>query len=254
MTRSPFYVLPLATLLASAACGDDDPVATGATGALTVDFRGTVGTESLALESSTYQAPGVPDGYRVSRLSFFVSEVELISETAAGELGTDVAEIGYVELDPAGRGTLDLGDVPNGEYAGLRFRLGLTGEQDALQPRDYAAGHPLADASEYWVDWGSYIFLKVEGRSDTLADGRARFDQGFVYHVGKAAEFAREIEVRMPFTIGGQARAVGVDLDVETLLGLRGAAPLSLTGVADHQNGAAERIMENAGRAFTRRD
>ena len=247
-----YYFLPFAAALATVACDDDEPLATGATADVTVAFRGTVGQDALALESSTYEAPGVPEGYRLSRVSFFVSEVELITETPGGELGTDVAEIGYVELGPSGEGRLDLAGVPNGEYGGLRFTLGLTEEQDALQPRDYAADHPLADASEYWVDWGSYIFLKVEGRSDTLVDGRARFDQTFVYHVGKAAEFAREIEVRMPFAVGGDAAELLVDLDVETLLGLRGAEPLSLTGASDHQNAAAGRIMANAGRAFTR--
>ena len=253
MTR-PLYLLTVAAVLALASCGEDDPMSTGQTADVTVAFRGTVGQEPLALESSTYQAAGVADGYRYSRVSFFVSEVELISETTAGELGTDVAEIGYVEFGPSGESALDVAGVPRGDYVGLRFNLGLTGEQDALQPQDYAAGHPLADASEYWVDWGSYIFLKLEGRSDTLADGRARFDQRFVYHVGKAAELTRRIEVRMPITVSGETAALGVDVDVATLLGLGGAEPLSLTGVADHSNGAAARIMENAARAFSRRE
>lgn len=244
----------LLAIVSFAACGDDDPVATATTAPLTVSFVGTVGDEPLSLESTTYAAPGVADGYRMSRLSFFVSEVELLSDTPDGELGTEGPDVAYVELGPGGEATLRLDDVAVGEYVGMRFNLGLTPEQDAQRPQDFAAGHPLANASEYWVDWGSYIFLKVEGRADTLADGRARFDQSFVYHVGKAAENTRSLTVRAPITVGDEGAATAVEVDVETLLGLRGNDPLSLTGVADHQNTAAARIMDNAGSAFTRMD
>ena len=246
--------LLLAVLVACAACDDDEVVATGMTSDLTVEFEGVVGDAPLALEAETYDAAGVAEGFRISRLSFFVSDVELLSETADGELGTDVADIGYVDVGLDGTGELSLSGVPNGEYVGLRFNLGLTDEQDALQPADFAVGHPLSEPAEYWVDWGSYIFLKVEGRADTLADGNARFDQGFVYHVGKAAEYTRRLDIRMPISVAGGASATGITVDVETLLGLRSAEPLSLTGAADHRNTAAERIMANAGSAFRRRD
>ena len=255
------YLPPLIAVVACVACGDDDFGDPLSSAAVEVTFQGMVGDEALALESVTYPAPGVAEGFRVSRLSFFLSEVELISETDAGELGTDVAEVAYVELGADGLATLRFEGVPVGQYTGLRFNLGLTEEQDAQTPVDFAPGHPLADPAEYWVDWGSYVFLKVEGRSDTLADGRARFDQGFVYHVGKAAENTRRLEVRAPIYVSGETTGVvgpdgsaAVSVDVEELLGLRGAEPLSIVGAADHQNGAAARLMDNAARAFTRRD
>lgn len=254
MYRVPTLIF-LAVLTTLSACGDDDPIATTESGAVELAFVGTVAGEPLALESATYDAPGVAEGFRMSRLSFFLSEIELITETSDGELGTDVdVDVAYVELGPDGRDVIRLEDVPNGEYVGLRFNLGLTEEQDALQPRDFAADHPLAEPSEYWVDWGSYIFLKIEGRSDTLADGRAMFDQSFVYHIGRAAENTRRLELRMPITVAGTAVRAGVGLDVEELLGLRSNRPLSLVGAADHRNTAAERIMDNAGRAISQLD
>lgn len=247
---------PLLAALACAACGDDDPAATASSAPLTIAFEGTVGTEPLALQLASYEAPGVAGGYQVSRLSFFLSEVELLSEVEGEVLGTDVAEVAYVELGTDGQSSFTADDVPVGAYTGLRFNLGLTAEQDAQQPVDYAPGHPLADPAEYWVDWGSYVFLKIEGRADTLDDGLARFDQGFVYHVGRAAEYTRRLEVRTPITVAadGAGAATALAVDLEELLGLRTADPVSLTGVADHTNDAAERIMDNAQRAFTRRD
>ena len=253
-------LLPLAALIAFSAC-DDDLGERLTAAAVEVEFQGTVGAEALALESATYQAPGVAEGFRMSRLSFFLSEVELISETDAGELGTDVAEVAYVEFGADGRAALRFEGVPVGRYVGLRFNLGLTEEQDGQSPVDFAPGHPLADPAEYWVDWGSYVFLKVEGRSDTLADGRARFDRGFVYHVGRAAENTRRLEVRAPISVSGETAGVvgpdgraAISVDVEELLGLRSAEPLSLVGAADHENSAAAQLMDNAARAFTRGD
>lgn len=248
-----FTIISIAVALTVIACGDDEPLASASTAPVTVSFLGTVGGDALAMETDTYEAPGVAGGYRLSRLSFFLSDVELLTDTPDGELGTDDLrrDVAYVELGADGRGTLQLEGVPKGEYVGMRFNLGLTAEQDALQPKDFAADHPLAETSEYWVDWGSYIFLKVEGRADTLDDGRARFDQGFVYHVGKAAEYTRRLEIRMPMNVGEDGATAAVEVDVEALLGLRGDEPLSLTGVADHGNTAAERIMTNATQAFT---
>ena len=255
------FLLPVAAALSCSACDDDDLGSTLTSAPVALELQGVVGAADLALESVTYEAPGVAEGFRVSRLSYFLSEVELLSGTDAGELGTDVAEVAYVEHDARGRATVALEDVPVGEYVGLRFNLGLTEEQDAQQPVDFAPGHPLADPSEYWVDWGSYVFLKVEGRADTLDDGVARFDQGFVYHVGRAAENTRRLEVRLPISVSGETGGVvgpgaevALTVDLGELLGLRSSAPLSVTGVADHQNDAAAKIMDNAARAFRRRD
>ena len=243
---------PLLALLSCAACNDDEPLATTGTTDVEVTFAGMVGTEPLAIESKTYEAPGVAEGFRLSRVSFFLSGIQLLSDAGQGELVTDVAEVAYLELGSDGKATLQLKDVPQGNYTGIEFNLGLTPAQDALQPKDFAPGTPLANTSEYWVDWGSYVFLKIEGRSDTLADGRARFDQNFVYHVGKAAENTKRITVRTPLEIDGSAANLPLRVDVAQILGLRGNDPVSLVGAADHKNTAATRLMTNATSAFTR--
>ncbi len=243
---------PLLALLSCAACGDDDPLATADTASVELSLAGMVGTEPLALESRTYAAPGVAEGFRLSRVSFYLSDVQLLSAGDQGELATDVAEVLYLELGADGKASLKLDDVPVGEYTGIEFNLGLTSEQDAQQPQDFAPNTPLANFSEYWVDWGSYVFLKIEGRSDTLADGRARFDQNFVYHIGKSAEYTERITVRTPLAVGAAGTRLPLRVDVAQILGLRGQQPLSLLGAADHKNTAATRIMENATGAFSR--
>lgn len=240
----------LATL--AVGCKDDETLPSTESVAVDIAFEGTVGADALALESQTYQASGVAEGFHVSRLSFYLSDIALVSSVDGGELLTDVAEVAYVELSADGTARITLDQVPQGTYTGIRFNLGLTEDQDALQPKDFAPGTPLARASEYWVDWGSYIFLKVEGRADNTADGRARFDKSFVYHVGKAAENTRTLTVRTPVVVTAEGATMPIRVDVAELLGLNSSDPLSLLGAADHNNTAATRIMDNATRAFTR--
>ncbi len=233
-------------------CKDDETPNQLGSAQLEVDFTGMVGTAPLALESVTYAAPGVAEGFRLTRLSFFLSDIQLLTDVGAGELKTDVAEVAYLELGPNGRAALEVADVPVGNYTGIRFNLGLTPEQDALQPKDYAPAMPLAKSSEYWVDWGSYIFLKIEGKVDTLADGKARFDHGFVYHVGKSAEYTQRITVTTPFEVSATGAELPLRVDLSQLLGLEGSDPLSLKRAMDHRNTAARRLMDNAKGAFTR--
>ena len=249
----PHLVLLLVSL-ALAGCGDDDPAGGREQRELRVAFAGSVGAEALELGATSYPARSAIEGFRPTRVSFYLSDVRVLGEARDGARAErPAADVAYVELDHAGEAVLDLAGVPPGEYAGLSFRVGLTGDQDATSPADHSPDHPLGRASEYWVDWGSYIFLKLEGRSDTLADGRARFDAAYTYHVGRSAELAREVTVEAPFAVGEGEAPLELDVDLATLLGLGEADELPLVGVADHRNGAAARIMDNVTRAFTPR-
>lgn len=245
-----FSVAVAGCFLAAAGCEDDEGPGVRTSDTLTIDFEGRVGSEPLALGEVTYAATGAAEGFRPTRVSFFLSGVELLDD---GGVATPVAEVAYVELDPAGSARLSLADVPTGTYSGLRFRVGLTEAQDASVPADYASSHPLGRASEYWIDWGSYIFLKLEGRSDTLADGRERFDAAYTYHVGRSAELARAVEFDLPIDHDGDGGQVDLTIDLGALLGLGSADELSVVGVADHRNGAAARIMDNVDAAFSPR-
>lgn len=244
------FLFASGVVIASASCGDDDPAEPAGEAPLTIAFEGRVADESLRLGSVTYAAATAPEGFRPTRVSFYLSGVELL--TASGE-AVPVAEVAYVEFDPAGAAQLTFDGVPVGSYEELRFRVGLSEAQDATTPADYATDHPLGRASEYWVDWGSYIFLKLEGRSDTLADGRERFDAAYTYHVGRSAELARTVTLPISIEVGPGAEEQSIGLDLAALLGLGEVDELPVVGVADHRNGAAERIMDNVEGAFTPR-
>ena len=251
MRPTASLLLPLLSL-ACVGCGDDDPAGADGGEELRIAFVGSVGEEGLALGATAYEAASAAEGFRPTRVSFYLSDVRVVGgERDGSRPEAPVAEVAYVEFGPGGDAELVVDGVAPGEYAGLRFTVGLTEDQDATSPADYPPDHPLGRGSEYWVDWGSYIFLKLEGRSDTLADGRERFDAAYTYHVGRSAELAREVEVETAFVVGEGGAPLELDVDLATLLGLGEADELPLVGVADHRNGAAARIMDNVSRAFT---
>ena len=235
-----------AVLLSAASCEEDDVV--DLTAPLELRIVGELEGSSLALESKTYAAPSAAEGFRLSRLSFFVSDIRLVNRDGGT---TDLSEVEYLELGPSGLASFTVPEVPRGEYVGLQFRLGLTAAQDSMQPKDFPAGSPLAMSAEYWVDWGSYVFMKIEGSTDTLADGRARFEQPFLFHIGQAATYGRELSFDQPITIGGATDGVvNIGLDVDELLGLNSTEPLPVDGTIDHRSQFAADIMDNAMLAF----
>ena len=248
---------PLSLLIALAlsvclfACDDDDPVGNGTTADLQVDFAGSVLGEPAALESETFPASSVAEGFRLTRASFYLSDLRLVEDAGGQRLETPLSEVEYILLGPDGEASATFGQVPYGNYSALRFNLGLTAEQDASVPEDYASGTPLSRAEEYWRDWGSYIFLKIEGKSDTLADGNPRYDAAFVYHVGKSAELAREVELPLSLDVDDATERLGIGVDVGKLLDLDGDSPQPLKRVADHNNRTGPTIMAKAQRAFS---
>ena len=83
--------------------------------------------------------------------------------------------------------SFNIGDIPPGDYTGIRVGIGLNSELNSTNPGDYAAGHPLSD--NYWSAATGYIFSKIEGNADLNGDNN--FSEGITYHSG-ANEFYQE--------------------------------------------------------------
>ena len=247
-----FYLLLAISLLWS--CDDADPVQDTENTDLTLSIQAFMGTQGpLELESRTYNAPSVEEGFRVSRLSYYLSEIQLFQTTPNGQdLATDIGEIAYVNFSPDGTADVVFENVPVGDYDRLGFRLGLTAEQDETVPNDYAADNPLGRDSEYWFDWGSYIFLKAEGRADTLVDNQARFDTPFTYHVGRSGTLGRDIRIDYPVTLSTSSAALAINFNAAQLLGLGEPDGVKLRGGLDHANMEALPMMDRAATAFVK--
>lgn len=134
---------------------------------------------------------------RVTRVSAFLSGFVLKRRDGAeirleGQFGLLDAEIGRLAVDLRG--------VPDGEYSGLAFEVGLPPEINVGEPGRWPAGHPLNPLVNrlHWSWQGGYVFAALEGRW-RAAPGNS--ERGFLYHVATDAhrfpvEFRADLAVR----------------------------------------------------------
>ena len=173
ITHILFGLLCLVGMVTLTSCGDDEGV-----GNLEVQFDLKFGDQPF----ETLKAYDYVDGQKVSftRVSFFLSDFALSG------LGDPIDPISYHRLEnefapgAAGSYKYTINNIPNGDYDGFSLGFGVTAENNAKTPADFASGHPLSATGEYWNTWQSYVFVKLEGTL-TLGDGT---EKGFTLHIG----------------------------------------------------------------------
>ncbi len=157
----------------------------------------------------------------VTRVALLVSEVVLVR--ADGGVVQLPGQFGFLDAE-SGRLAVALTSVPEGNYAGLEFSVGVPPEMNHADPSRWAAGHalnPLVNGL-HWGWQGGYVFLALEGKwraerakAGANEDG-AGGERGFSYHV---ATDARKMAVRFAanFSVEG-ATTVKLALEVARVL------------------------------------
>lgn len=164
-----------------------EPTATDNTGA-----QGSNGTiclcflaeyEGAALEFTPTEYVNVSN-YRVrmEALEYYVSQLELID---AQNNVVPVSDIEYIDFAD-GETDCMLVTVPAGTYTQFNMGVGVPASTNVgHDPSVYASDHPLSITNNMHWGWSTgYIFLKLEGKSDTSDTGTGLFNQPFVYHTG----------------------------------------------------------------------
>lgn len=150
---------------------------------VSVEFDNRVGDQKLVLGQTPYKnASG--ETFTVSTFNYFVSNVALKKDD-----GTTVSfpnQYFLIRQADTKTLTMQLADVPSGNYTGLSFMVGVdslksvggAGERvGVLDPTSYGTD------GMYW-SWNSgYIFLKLEGTS-TAVPVTSNPNQTFALHVG----------------------------------------------------------------------
>ncbi len=107
------------------------------------------------------------------------------SPTTCDESG-NVYLLNFTTLDDSARARegfkLQLTNLAEFEKGQISFSLGVSKTLNVKEPKDFTSNNPLSDGTNYWVDWKSYIFAKIEGKIDTAGNGR--FDKPFTLHTG----------------------------------------------------------------------
>lgn len=223
-------------------CDDDGPQPTTTT--LTLNFDARFGAEEfIAFKYYPYENG---DSIYINTLHFYVSDIVLLNgneETVIKDITTlsfeDNLEVGSdVEQ-------IIIEDVPEGNYTGIRIGIGVDSVLNHTLPADYEAGHPLANASEYW-DWReTYIFGKFEGRHKD-ANGVETF---YTYHPGTDPYFHTNTYNTTINLAGGVAQDLNFSIDFGNLFN-QGAGKLDIPNNSVSHTGQddawiAELVMEN---------
>ena len=126
---------------------------------------------------SIYQGP---NGIRikVSDIKFFTTLMSNQNNTFAEVAYFDFREKGALLIEQ----TLDYSKFPS-----LDFVLGVDTSFNHDDPSAFPNNSPLNIMNAGSMHWGwntGYIFISVEGKADTLADGIDNFDLSYSYHIG----------------------------------------------------------------------
>ena len=168
-------------ILGLASC-NDDPADTK--GTVTLHFKAVYDDIPLQMFNNRPFENG--QTLEFTHLSMIISDLELLKQGSPELLdeveivnltfdNTTAAEAGY---------TLTISGVPT--------------DVNAKKPADFPSGNPLSNTAYYWTPWSSYIFMKTEGRLDTIGNGTT--DLGFALHTGSDALY-NILEANIPLTV-----------------------------------------------------
>lgn len=187
------------------------------------------------------------DGKNVkfSRLHFYTATDRVNNTTANQKSGKYVQFLSFTELDDSTKAAAGISktiDLAIGETKQFTLKIGVESDLNALKPKDFSSSNPLSDAGQYWDDWNSYIFTKIEGSIDK--DGDGRYETGITLHTGGNQCF-RTNTFAKTFTVDTKtSTTLNFDLNINTLL--RGVDLATVN--SSHQTGDLPtmlKIMDN---------
>ena len=143
---------------------------------------------------------------RVTRFAALVSGVAL-ARADGGAVRLD-GQYGFIDAEQ-GKMNVTLRNVPEGDYVGLEFQLGLPAAVNHADPAQWPAGHPLNTIVNglHWGWSGGYVFAAIEGRWRAAGLAAAKAERGFSYHLATDERlmrvgFVAAVKIAGPTTIG----------------------------------------------------
>lgn len=221
------FFLSIAAVFFFLACNDDD----GPNAFTTVNFNLKAKYDNKLLVTITDKYV-YPDGREVKfqTFNFFISNVALLADD-----GSDDAELVEVDfVDFSDHTTVSEAEkpitftkqrVPVGKYKGVKIGLGVPAGMNKSSANQLSSDHPLRKAynTHFWSDWGSFIFMKLEGVYDKDGNGFDGNDPGFGHHPGTNEVYRT---VTLPQTIElkeGQPFDLNLVIDVKKIYEANGS-------------------------------
>jgi hypothetical protein len=158
---------------------NDNGSPSGPTQKLTLHVHNVAGNDLISYDSVYTDNTG--RNYLVTSFQYYMSNIRLVKND-----GTEYPLTGlYVLISPVML-DYDLGEVPVGDYKGIRFYIGVDSATNHSDPTTRPASDPLSLQNDpmHW-DWSQgYLFMKLEGKVDTSAAGTGIPTKAIVMHLG----------------------------------------------------------------------
>lgn len=199
-----------ASVLGFSSCKDDKE------GSLSLRFIALYDDETLL----TFQTLPFDNAQRLqfTHLSMMISNLELTKGSSLEQLDEiELVDLSFDNVVAAEEGyEFTITGLPPAAYDGIRFGVGVPPDVNQKTPSDFTSDHPLSKTGYYWSAWDSYIFMKTEGRLDTLGNGP--LDLGFAFHTG-ADPLYRTLVGTLPITIeDGKTTSLEILIDYKNML------------------------------------
>lgn len=202
---------------------------------LEVSFSHFFGNDSIILDQSQHtNAAG--NSLTFETIKFFVSEVSLIKTDGSA---VPIPFYGLVDLDRQELRKLSLTNLPEGNYKGIQFTLGLDSAINAADPNSHAPGSPLnalIHRDMYW-DWATgYIFTKIEGTYP-----KAGTPNSFVFHFG-FNRWKKPFTLNKDFSLKAGSNALALKADWSKVFNSPTVFNLETMGDFSHSIGDSTKI------------
>ncbi len=185
--------------------------------------------------------------FRMSTVRYYLSNFVLIKDNNSEV----VIPNSYLLVQPS-ISDYSLGEIEAGTYNKIRFSIGIDSSTNSggTLPVDRPAGHPLGlqNPSMFWTWASGYIFMKLEGTSDTL--GTSSLDNPFSWHLGTNSLY-RTLEISIdPITLTpGNAGSIHLKADLKKIVDAIDFRTERTTHTMGNKN-LADKIMNLAATMF----
>ena len=216
--NNAFFAITMGLLLLT---GCDSSVMGDGTTNLTLNLNAHVNGRTLSTDpDSIFDVNGAVISFESARM--YLSEITLIHESdlahtalispekfitvpAKNDTNEDIShtieeQVILVRQD-AGIDSYNLGSWPSGKYKEIRFKVGVAGTTNRIDPSQVPENHPLAkqtDRNNHWNWNAGYLYLRIDGQVDTDSD--AIPDDEWAVHLG-TKQFLREVRIPHDFTL-----------------------------------------------------
>ena len=197
-TIALFLNIAFLTVVFFPSCNNNNGGDTPQEGKLAVIFKAKYDGQTMVL-NKTYKYFDQSD-ITFTRSEFFMTDLMVLDQNSQQKTISNTSFVNFTEKNKteasAEQGISYEFTLPVGSYKNLGFHIGLPPSLNSMQPSDFTVGSPLAEGTNYWAGWKSYIFSKFEG---TIKN--QNFNDAFGYHSGfdeayRTVQFTNNFDIK----------------------------------------------------------